>query len=72
MESILSVLIGVILLVGAIVLIYNFVVMCQSIKRIADKIAPHSAETMVGDNNLKGAVVIAALLLLICLVLAAI
>ena len=43
--------IGIVALIVNIVLIYHFVVMCKSVKRIADKLAPEEEYDNANANN---------------------
>ena len=68
MKPVLLILIGVILLVVNIVLIYHFIVMCQSVRRIADKLAPEEDDNANDSGELSTtsrAVVIGLVLILI-------
>ena len=51
MEPVLLILIGVISLIVNIVLIYHFIVMCKSVKRIADKLAPEEDDNANANNS---------------------
>ena len=51
MEPVLLILIGVISLIVNIVLIYHFIVMCKSVRRIADKLAPEEEDDNANANN---------------------